>query len=136
MSLNDPVADMLNRIRNAGNAHLKTVDAPYSKLKDELCRVLKREGLIREYAVEGDGVRKALRIQLKYDRAEGAGRIHVIRGLRRISTPGCRRYAAADKLPRVRSGTGMAILTTSRGLMTDREARKQSIGGEVLCHVW
>lgn len=136
MSLCDPVADMFNRIRNAGQALHDTVDVPFSGLKDEICRVLKREGFIRDYATEGDGSAKMLHVHLKYDKAEGADRIHVIRGLQRVSKAGCRQYASATKLPRVRSGTGMAILTTSKGLMTDRDARRQSVGGEVLCHIW
>ena len=136
MSLCDPVADMFNRIRNAGNAHLDAVDVPFSRMKDDICGVLKREGFIRDYAADGEGRAKVLHVTLKYDKAEGADRIHVIRGIRRISKPGCRQYASASKLPRVRSGTGMAILTTSKGLMTDRDARRQSIGGEVLCHIW
>ncbi len=137
MSLCDPVADMFNRIRNAGQARHDSVDVPHSALKGEICGVLKREGFIRSFAAEGEGSTKVLRVQLKYDKpGQSADRLHVIRGIERISKAGCRRYSSAAKLPRVRSGTGMAILTTSKGLMTDRDARRQSIGGEVLCHIW
>jgi len=136
MSLCDPVADMLNRIRNAGQAGHDTVDIPFSGLKDEICRVLKREGFITDYGAEGAGSRKTLHVHLKYDKPGSPDRLHVIRGIERISKTGCRRYATAAKMPRVRSGTGMAILTTSKGLMTDRDARRQSVGGEILCHIW
>lgn len=136
MSLCDPVADMFNRLRNAGQARHDTVDVPFSGLKGEICSVLKREGFILDYAVEGAGSAKTLHVHLKYDKPGSPDRAHVIRGLERVSKSGCRRYATADKMPRVRSGTGMAILTTSKGLMTDRQARRQSVGGEVLCHIW
>jgi small subunit ribosomal protein S8 len=136
MSLSDPVADMFNRIRNAGQAGHDTVDVPFSGLKDEICRVLKREGFILDYAADGAGSRKMLHVHLKYDKPGSPERAHVIRGLERVSKSGCRCYATAAKMPRVRSGTGMAILTTSKGLMTDREARRQSVGGEVLGHIW
>ncbi len=136
MSLNDPLADLLTRIRNGLHARLDAVDVPYSRMKEKLCRVLVREGFLAGVAVEGDPPRRLLRVGLKYDRPAGPDRQPVIRGLRRVSKPGCRRYVAEDALRRVRSGTGVAILTTSQGLMTDREARRRRVGGEVICHVW
>lgn len=135
MSLNDPIADLLNRIRNACAAGLPSVDAPHSRLKEQICDVLTREGFLAGYAIETRGGRRMLHIALKYDGA-GPNRAPVIRGLRRISTPGCRRYASVVKLRSVRSGTGIAVITTSAGLMTDREARRRRLGGEVICHVW
>jgi small subunit ribosomal protein S8 len=127
----DPIADMLTRLRNAGRAGHPTTEVPHSRLKGELARVLKREGFLLDYTTEPHGVRRTLRLHLKY-----AGGAPVIQGLRRVSKPGCRRYVGADRLPRVRSGVGMAILTTSAGVMTEREARRRNIGGEVLCHIW
>ena len=127
----DPIADMLTRLRNAGRAGHPTAEVPHSRLKGELARVLKREGFIRDYTTEPQGARRVLKLHLKYAAGEP-----VIQGLRRISTPGCRRYVRADRLPRVRSGIGMAILTTSAGLMTEREARRRKVGGEVICHIW
>lgn len=136
MSLNDPMADLLNRIRNGAQALMETVEVPHSRMKEQLCRVLVREGFLGGVAVEGTGAAKRLRIRLKYDKPAGLDRQPVIRGVRRVSRPGCRRYARAGELRSVRSGTGVAVLTTSRGLMTDREARRQRLGGEVICHVW
>lgn len=132
MTLSDPIGDMLTRIRNAGMAGAEYVEMPYSRLKDSIARLLKREGYIVDYTAEGGGVRRVLRLYLKYTPDRKA----VIQGLRRISRPGLRRYIAAASLRPVRSGLGMAIISTSRGLMTDREARRQNVGGEWLCSVW
>ncbi len=135
MSLNDPIADLLNRIRNGCAAGLPSVEVPHSRLKEQICEVLRREGFLAAVAIEPRGARRILHITLKYH-GSGPNRTPVIRGLRRFSTPGCRRYASVDKLRSVRSGTGIAVVTTSAGLMTDREARRRRIGGEVICHVW
>lgn len=132
MSVCDPIADMLTRIRNAGRAGLATTEMPHSMLKNEIARILKKEGFIADYVSEGQSGKKQLRVYLKYT----AGRAPAIRGLRRISKPGLRRYAGVAKSPRVIGGMGIAIISTSRGLMTDREMRKGRIGGEVLCYVW
>ena len=132
MNLTDPVADFLTRIRNAHRSRHQKLDAPASKLKTEIARILKEEGYIANYkAAEEDG-QKVLRVYLKY----GPNNEAVIRDLKRISKPGLRIYARADKMPRVLGGMGVAVLSTSHGLMTDREARKRRLGGEVLCHVW
>lgn len=131
MSWSDPVADMLTRVRNALMAEHEVVEMPHSRLKGEITRVLKREGYIADYAVEGGG-RKTLRVYLRYT----ADRQPVIRGLRRESKGGLRRYVTAGNLPRVLGGMGTAILSTSAGVMTDRDAREKNIGGEFLCSVW
>lgn len=130
MSMSDPIADMLTRIRNAHMALLEKVDIPHSKLKSEIARVLKREGYIADYAIEG-GTR-TLRVFLKYIN----GQEPVIQGIKRESKPGRRLYVGAEELPRVLSGLGIAVVSTSAGLMTDKEARKQHVGGEVLFCVW
>jgi small subunit ribosomal protein S8 len=132
MSVNDPIADMLTRIRNASAARLETVEMPHSSIKGEIARVLKQEGLITDFKTEKQQGFPELQITLKYAR----GRKPLIRGLRRISKSGLRVYTAAADAPRVIGGMGMAILSTSQGLMTDRQARKSKIGGEVLCYVW
>jgi small subunit ribosomal protein S8 len=134
MNVTDPIADMLTRIRNASSAKLDVTEMPHSILKGEVARILKKEGFIADYVTEGHGGKKNLRVFLKY--GAGASRPPVIRGLRRISKPGLRRYVATTKLPRVMGGMGLAILSTSKGILTDREAREQKAGGEVLCHVW
>jgi small subunit ribosomal protein S8 len=131
MSVCDPIADMLSRMQNAQGAGADVVEMPHSRMKGEIARVLKREGYVTDYAVEG-GTKKRLRIYLKYT----ADRRPVIRGLRRMSKPGLRRYAGMDQLPRVLGGMGIAILTTPAGVMTDQEARKANTGGEILCSVW
>jgi small subunit ribosomal protein S8 len=131
MSLVDPIADMLVRVRNGHKAGTECVDMPHSKIKGEIARILKREGFISDYVVES-GERKILRVYLKYD----ARQEPVIRGLRRYSKSGLRRYAGADSLPKVFGGMGIAILSTSSGMMTDKEARSRKIGGEVVCTVW
>jgi len=132
MSVCDPIADLLNRIRNAGMAGQDLAQVPHSALKSEMARILKREGFIKDFVTEGHGGKKTLKLYLKYD----ADRKPVIQGLRRISKAGVRRYASVPELPRVLGGMGIAILSTSAGLMTDGEARKKNVGGEVLCYVW
>lgn len=126
----DPIADMLTRIRNAQQAHLPRVAMPHSKLKENIANILKAEGYVNDVSTSGDKI-KTLTVVLKY-----AGRRGVIEGSKRISRPGLRRYANSTELPRVRGGLGVAIMTTSRGVMSAREARKQNVGGEVLCFVW
>lgn len=131
MSMSDPIADMMTRIRNAQAAKHEVVEIPYSRLKDEIAHVMKREGFIKDLSVQG-GDKKVLRVFLKYTGDQES----MIQGIRRYSTPGNRRYVSVDEIPRVLGGLGIAILTTSRGVVTDNEARKQGIGGEVLCSVW
>ncbi|MCL4413203.1 MAG: 30S ribosomal protein S8 [Acidimicrobiales bacterium] len=134
MTMTDPVADMLTRIRNANVAMHDTVAMPSSKLKESLASILEREGYIEGFAVSNEESRpgRKLEITLKYasDRTRG------ISGLKRVSKPGLRVYARAGKVPRVLGGMGVAVVSTSRGLMTDREARQRHVGGEVLCYVW
>jgi small subunit ribosomal protein S8 len=134
MTMTDPVADMLTRIRNANTAMHDTTRMPSSKLKENLARVLESEGYIEGFSVSpaANGPGSVLEIKLKYT----PERTRTIAGLRRVSKPGLRIYAQADKLPRVLGGMGVAVLSTSNGLMTDREARKRRVGGEVLCYVW
>lgn len=132
MSVSDPISDMLTRIRNATRAGAPEVAMPHSRLKGEIARILKAEGYIKDFAADKEGVQKSLRLQLRYR----GGDESIIRGLRRVSKPGLRRYVAVDKVPRVVGGLGVAILSTSRGLMTDREARQANVGGEVLCYIW
>ena len=132
MVMTDPIADMLTRIRNASSVKHESVDIPRSKLKEELARILKDEGFIKEYKVIDDNKQGMIRIYLKYDPAHGA----VIKGIKRISKPGTRVYAAKEEVPRVLGGLGVAILSTSKGIVTDRVARKEGIGGEVICYVW
>ena len=128
----DPVADMLTRIRNAGGADHKDVEMPSSKLKFELARVLKEEGYINDYSVREEGKFKILTVGVKYESAKQP----VIRKIQRISKPGLRVYKKSKNLPRVLGGLGVAIVSTSKGLLTDRKARKEKVGGEVLCYVW
>lgn len=132
MSMNDPIADMLTRIRNAVGSRHRRVDVPASKMKAEIARLLKESNFIADYkTVETEEGRKVLRIALKY-----AGNTPVIRELQRVSSPGLRRYVGATEIPRVRNGLGVAILSTSQGLMTDRQARSARTGGELLAYVW
>lgn len=131
MSVTDPIADMLTRIRNALAAGRDTVAVPHSILKEQIAGILKREGYISDFAVGGDG-RKTITINLKYT-AEGEA---AITGLKRVSMSGLRRYVKADKIPLVLGGMGIAIVSTSSGLMTGREARKKRLGGELICTVW
>ena len=131
MSMSDPIADMMTRIRNAQVAKHEIVEIPYSRLKGEIANVMKREGFLRDLSIQ-DGDRKTLRVFLKYTGDNES----IIQGIRRDSKPGNRRYVGADEIPRVLGGLGISILTTSRGVVTDSEARKQGIGGEVLCSMW
>ena len=132
MSVSDPIADMLTRIRNASRAGLEVVQMPHSILKSEIARALKKEGFIADFVTEGHGGKKTLCIYMKY----GVNQSPVIRGLRRVSRPGLRRYVSSKKVPRVVGGMGVAILSTSKGVLTDREARAEKTGGEVICYVW
>ena len=132
MQITDPVADMLTRIRNANTAKHESVDVPASNLKKAIAKILLDEGYIKSYEVVEDGTQGGIRIQLKYL----AGKEKVISGLRRVSKPGLRVYAGADELPRVLKGLGIAIISTSKGVMTDKKARANHVGGEVLAFVW
>ena len=132
MQITDPVADMLTRIRNANTAKHESVDVPASNLKKAIAQILLDEGYIKSYEVVEDGTQGVIRIQLKYL----AGKEKVISGLRRVSKPGLRVYAGADELPRVLKGLGIAIISTSKGVMTDKAARANHVGGEVLAFVW
>lgn len=132
MVMTDPIADMLTRIRNANVVRHPQLELPASKLKTEIADILKREGYIRDYEVMEDNKQGVLRIYLKY----GANNERVITGLKRISKPGLRVYAKADEVPRVLNGLGTAIVSTSKGVLSDREARAQSVGGEVLAYIW
>ena len=131
-NISDPVADLLTRIRNANLAYKDELIAPISKLAESILKILQQEGYIDGFDREGEGVEQAFRIRLKY----GKRRERTISGIKRISTPGRRVYAQRDKLPRVLGGLGIAIVSTSQGVMTDREASKKGIGGEVLAFVW
>lgn len=132
MSMTDPIADMLTRIRNAQVAGHDAVTMPRSSLKVEIARILKGEGFLGDVAEETDDRQGTLRLVLKYD----AARRGVIRGISRISTPSRRVYVKSKEVPRVRNGLGVAILTTPRGVLTDSQARRAGVGGEVICHVW
>lgn len=132
MTMTDPVADMLTRVRNALKASHEQVDIPSSKIKINIANVLKSEGYIRNFKIITDGRHRLLRIFLKYDE-EG---VPVIGGVKRVSKPSCRVYAGYDEIPKVLNGYGVNIISTSKGLMTDREARKMRVGGEILCSLW
>lgn len=132
MQITDPIADMLTRIRNANTAKHETVDVPASNMKKAIAEILNDEGYIAGYQVIEDGKQGVIRIALKY----GPNKEKVISGLKRVSKPGLRIYAGAEELPRVLKGLGIAIVSTSKGIMTDKAARKQNIGGEVLAFVW
>ncbi len=132
MSMSDPIADMLTRIRNAGNAKFSNVDIPGSNLKIELAKVLKESGFIKNYKFIKDNKQGILRVYLKYDNDKK----HVIIGLNRVSKPSRRHYLKTKDVKPVLSGMGVAILTTSKGVMTDKQARKERVGGEVLCNIW
>ena len=133
MAMTDPIADMLTRIRNGLQAGHETVEIPASKVKIEIARILKQEGFINNYTVEGETAKdKVVTIELKY----GPDNTKVITGLKRISKPGLRVYAKGDNIPRVLNGLGVAIISTSKGLMSDRDARKANLGGEVVAYVW
>ena len=128
--MNDPISDMLTRIRNASRALLPVVEVPHSKLKESIAGILKREGYVADFSVEGK-LPRTMKVKLKYQ-----GKKSIIEGLRRVSTPGLRRYVGATEIPRVRGGLGVAIVSTSEGLLTDLQARKKKIGGELVCYVW
>ena len=132
MSMSDPLADFLTRIRNAGMVRYETVDVPMSNLKIGVAKVLREEGYIKDYEIIEDNKQGILRITLKY----GPNDELVISGIRRVSKPGLRQYVKADDIPKVLSGLGISILSTSKGVMTDREARRLRIGGEILCEAW
>ena len=132
MHITDPIADMLTRIRNANSARHETVDVPASNMKKSIAQILLDEGYIKSFQLIDDGTQGAIRITLKYN----AGKERVITNLRRVSKPGLRVYAGADELPRVLRGLGIAIVSTSKGVMTDKAARAAHIGGEVLAFVW
>ena len=132
MTMTDPIADMLTRVRNANMVKHETVDVPASNMKKELSRILLEECFIRGYDVIEDGKQGIIRIQLKY----GQMSERVITGLKRISKPGMRVYAAKDEVPKVLNGLGISIISTSKGILTDKQARKEGVGGEVICYVW
>ena len=132
MQITDPIADMLTRIRNAGSARHETVDVPNSKMKKAIAEILLEEGYIKSFQLIDDGTQGVIRITLKYL----PGKEKAIQGLRRVSQPGLRVYAGADELPQVLRGLGIAIISTSKGIMTDKKARAQHVGGEVLAFVW
>ena len=132
MQITDPIADMLTRIRNAGSARHETVDIPNSKMKKAIAEILLEEGYIKSFQLIDDGTQGVIRVTLKYL----PGKEKAIQGLRRVSKPGLRVYAGADELPQVLRGLGIAIISTSKGVMTDKKARKEHVGGEVLAFVW
>lgn len=132
MQITDPIADMLTRVRNAGSAKHETVDVPASKMKKAIAQILLDEGYIRNFQLIDDGTQGIIRITLKYL----PGKERAIQGLRRVSKPGLRVYAGAEELPKVLGGLGIAIISTNKGVMTDKEARAQGVGGEVLAFVW
>lgn len=132
MQITDPIADMLTRIRNAGSARHETVDIPNSKMKKAIAEILFEEGYIKSFQLIDDGTQGVIRVTLKYL----PGKEKAIQGLRRVSKPGLRVYAGADELPQVLRGLGIAIISTSKGIMTDKKARAQHVGGEVLAFVW
>ena len=132
MTMTDPIADMLTRIRNANTVKHETVDVPASNMKKELARILLEEGFIRGYDVIEDGKQGIIRIQLKYGQAGE----RVIQGIKRISKPGMRVYTNAYEIPKVLNGLGISIISTSKGILTDKQARKENVGGEVICYVW
>jgi small subunit ribosomal protein S8 len=129
--MQDPIADMLTRLRNATMANLDEVTIPFSKIKAGIADVLKNDGYILDFVAEGEGVKKQIRIKLKYFRKQS-----VIEGIKRISRPACRIYCGSDDIPKVRNGMGTVVLSTPKGLMNGNEAKRQNIGGEILCHVW
>ena len=131
MYLTDPIADMLTRIRNANAVMHEKVDIPHSALKERIAEILKEQGYISNFKVNSDGIKKTIRVYLKYD-----GKNRVIKGLKRISKPGRRVYSSVEDMPRVLSGLGIAIVSTSKGIVTDKVARMENVGGEVLAFVW
>ena len=129
--MNDPISDMLTRIRNANTQRHDTVDIPYSKVKNAIADILVEEGFVKSSDILQDGARQTIRLTLKY-----VNKTRVIQGLKKISKPGLRIYASVEELPRVLNGLGIAIISTSKGIMTDKEARKQNVAGEVLAYIW
>ena len=129
--MTDPIADMLTRIRNANQNRASSVVIPTSKVKEEIAKILKDEGFIEDYTIDGEGVQKNITLTLKYKNKE-----RVITGLKRISKPGLRIYVNKEDVPQVINGLGIALISTSKGIMTDKEARKQGVGGEVLAYIW
>ena len=132
MQISDTIADMLTRIRNANSAKHETVDIPASNMKKAIAQILVDEGYVKEYKVIEDGKQGVIRITLKYQ----GNKQKVLRGIRRVSKPGLRIYASCEDMPRVMNGLGIAIVSTSKGIMTDKQARKENVGGEVLAFVW
>ncbi|MGI5959839.1 MAG: 30S ribosomal protein S8 [Massiliimalia sp.] len=132
MQITDTIADMLTRIRNANSAKHDTVDVPASNMKKAIAQILEEEGYIKSYQVIDDGKQGIIRITLKY----GENKTQIISGLRRVSKPGLRIYASCEDMPKVMKGLGIAVVSTSKGVMTDREARKQNVGGEILAFIW
>jgi small subunit ribosomal protein S8 len=130
--MTDPIADMLTRIRNANKAKFEKVEIPSSKIKVSIARILKEEGYIKNYAVVTDNKQGVLQIAMKYEGKGGA----IISEIKRVSKPSCRMYVDKDTIPMIRSGLGLAILSTSKGVMSDKEARRQQVGGEVICTFW
>jgi small subunit ribosomal protein S8 len=128
--MTDTISDMLTRIRNASRVQLPVVELPHSKMKESIANILKKEGYVGEVSVEGKAAKK-IKVKLKYE-----GKKSVIEGLRRVSTPGLRRYVGATDIPRVRGGLGISVVSTSQGLMTGTQARKSNLGGELICYVW
>jgi small subunit ribosomal protein S8 len=128
--MTDPIADMLTRLRNGGKALLQVVELPHSRVKESVAKILKKEGYVGDVAVEGSAIKK-IKIHLKYN-----GKKSVIEGLKRISRPGLRRYVGSTEIPRVRGGLGVAVVSTSEGVMTDSDARRKNLGGELLCYIW
>ncbi|MDX9924046.1 MAG: 30S ribosomal protein S8 [Ignavibacteriaceae bacterium] len=131
MPVNDPIADFLTRIRNAVKARKKVVDIPSSKMKVNLAEILKTNRFIKDYSIVEDNKQNILKVQLQY-----IGGVPSISGLRKISSPGLRRYTDKNGIPRVYNGLGIAVVSTSKGLLTDKQARNESIGGEIICHIW
>mgnify|MGYP001553537082 CR=1 FL=1 len=128
--MSDPISDMLTRIRNGGRALLPAIELPHSRIKESVAKILQAQGYVADVAVEGE-TKKKIKIRLKYN-----GKKNVIEGLKRISRPGLRRYVGSTEIPRVRGGLGVAIVSTSEGLLTDVQARKKNLGGELLCYIW
>lgn len=131
MSMQDPIADMLTRIKNAGMASKEEVSMPFSRMKFSIAEVLKEEGYIKSFRVEGEKPKQELVVELRYHRGES-----VIDGLKRVSRPSCRTYCASSGIPKVRNGLGVAVLSTPKGIISGRKAKDENVGGEVLCYVW
>jgi small subunit ribosomal protein S8 len=127
----DPISDMLTRIRNAGRALLPTVEVPHSRIKQDIAQILKKEGYVADVVVDGKVPKKTIKLRLKYE-----GKKNVIEGLKRVSSPGLRRYVGSTEIPRVLGGLGVSVVSTSEGVMTGTQAKKKNIGGELLCYIW